>query len=355
MNDDQLRRLLSDAVSDVEPEDRLDQIRASVRPDPKVVPMARSRSWTYAAAGIVATAAVIGVVAYATGAVPGMSNADTNSPTSGRGHHHPGPVSSSPTPTPTSSPSPTHTTPTVPPPQWRAAATYYLGNGPHGPVLFREFSSAPPTTRPLDFAVSALESIPRDPDYRTAWQAGWLVGARMDHGVVDVEVAAPAARPSTMTPRTATEAIQQVIYTVQAAVGSRAHVQFTRSGTPASTVLGVPTARPLKQGLATKVLSLMNITEPTEAVPTNRGPLVVTGVNNGFEASVLVKLERGGKVYLQKAGLASGTGAPDKLFPWKVVLNTSKLAPGQYTLIASNDDPSGQGHPSTDTRTVILK
>ena len=33
-DDDQLRRLLSDAVSDVEPEDRLEELRASVPPEP---------------------------------------------------------------------------------------------------------------------------------------------------------------------------------------------------------------------------------------------------------------------------------------------------------------------------------
>jgi len=44
MNDDRLRRLLSDAVSDVEPNDRLDEIRASVRSDQKVVHVTRSRS-----------------------------------------------------------------------------------------------------------------------------------------------------------------------------------------------------------------------------------------------------------------------------------------------------------------------
>ena len=38
-DDDQLRRLLSDAVSDIEPRDRLAEIRASVHPDPQVVPM----------------------------------------------------------------------------------------------------------------------------------------------------------------------------------------------------------------------------------------------------------------------------------------------------------------------------
>src|SRR5262245_14632465 len=68
MSDDNgMRQLLSDAVADVDPSDRLAEIRASVRPDPKVVPMSHhGRSWRYAMAGIVATAAVIGVVAYLT-------------------------------------------------------------------------------------------------------------------------------------------------------------------------------------------------------------------------------------------------------------------------------------------------
>src|SRR5262245_33237891 len=64
MSDDpQLRQLLSDAVSDIEPHDRIARIRASVRPDPSV-PTSHARSWRYAVAGIAATAAVIGVVAY---------------------------------------------------------------------------------------------------------------------------------------------------------------------------------------------------------------------------------------------------------------------------------------------------
>ena len=42
-----LRRLLSDAVSDIEPRDRLAEIRASVHPDPQVVPMSRPRPWLY--------------------------------------------------------------------------------------------------------------------------------------------------------------------------------------------------------------------------------------------------------------------------------------------------------------------
>src|SRR6185436_2794386 len=62
-DDQQLRQLLSDAVSDVEPTDRIARIRASVRPD-QTVPISHARSWRHALAGIAATAAVIGVVAY---------------------------------------------------------------------------------------------------------------------------------------------------------------------------------------------------------------------------------------------------------------------------------------------------
>ncbi len=99
MNDDELRRLLSDAVSDIEPDDRLDQIRASVHADPQVVPMSRTRPWRYAAVGVAATVAVIGGVAWAAGDLPGRHQADDGTPVG------PGPSSRHTTPdTPVSSP-----------------------------------------------------------------------------------------------------------------------------------------------------------------------------------------------------------------------------------------------------------
>ena len=139
MNDERLRRLLSDAASDVEPDDRLDAIRASVRSDPKVVPMARSRFWTYAG-GIVATASVIGVVAFATGAVPGFDHADDVTPAGQPSiSHTPSVAPSSAAPSSaTTSPSPA-----VSPPATRVAALYYVGEGPQGAVLFREFTPTP--------------------------------------------------------------------------------------------------------------------------------------------------------------------------------------------------------------------
>jgi hypothetical protein len=84
--------------------------------------------------------------------------------------------------------------------------------------------------------------------------------------------------------------------------------------------------------------------------------LTVSGANNAFEASVVVYLLRDGsdKHLLVTPTMATGYQA-DRLFPWTVRLDLSKVAPGQYTLVASSDDPSGQGHPETDTRTIIVK
>jgi len=349
MSDDhQIRQILSDAVSDVEPGDRIAEIRASVRPDPTVVPMSH-HPWRYAVAGIAATAAVIGVVAYISSVAGDDSTVLGPSAQGGSGPRH----QTTAIATDTALPSPSGDGTDAPS---RAAAVYYLGDGPRGTVLYREFSRVPPDTKPLETAVSGLMAAPLDPDYRTAWKAGWLQTASATGGLVQVEVgSAPTRRPSTMSARDASEAVQQVVYTVQAALQRRDPVQFTRNGLPVTSVLGVPTTVPVAQGLATKVLSLMNVTDPADGTHVDRGRLVVTGVNNGFEATVSIRLERHGTTYAEKAGIAAGAYDLDRLFPWRVTLNTSRLAPGRYLLVASNDDPTGRGRPDTDTRTVFLK
>jgi hypothetical protein len=352
MNDERLRRLLADAVSDVEPDERLDSIRASVRPDPKVVPMARSRFWTYAG-GIVATAAVIGVVAFATGAVPGFDQADDVTPAGQPGPSQrpsTGPSSAAPS-SATTSPSTSATGAAA----TRVAAVYYVGDGPQGAVLFREFTSRPEATKPLDAAVKGLMTDPADGDYRTSWAPGSLTGARLRDGVIEVTVgrAAPAARPTSLGPREASETVQQAIYTLQAAVQSRAKVQFLRNGGPAARVFGVDTSHPLAQGNVLTTLSLVNISDPAEGAVLARGPLVVDGVNNSFEGNVVVELRQGQDVVRKKAGI--GGFGPDRLYPWRVTLDTTKLPPGDYTLVATTDDASGRGRVFSDSKVVHLR
>jgi hypothetical protein len=349
MNDDQLRRLFSDAVSDVEPDDRLDQIRASVHPDPQVVAMSRTRPWRYAALGVAATVAVIGGVAWATGSLPGGNQADNGTPVGpGPSSHH----STSPVTPPTS----TATSPLTTPAGTAAYPVYYVGQNPSGrPVLFREFHSGPAATTTTDLALSGLVTTPLDPDYHTDWPAGSLASARWDGTVIDVVLgrSAPHVRPASMSSREAEMALQQVVYTAQAAVQKRSPVQFlSRHGKPVGHVFGLPTSTPLTQGQVLKTLSLVNISNPNERAQVS-GQLKVTGVNNAFEGTSVVYLERDGKKYLVTPVI--GGFGPDQLYPWTASLAVSTLQPGEYTLVARNDDPSGHGHPPVDTRTVIVK
>jgi hypothetical protein len=345
MNDDQLRRLLNDAVSDVEPDDRLEELRASVRPGARVVHHLHARPW-YAAAAIVA--AVICLVAYITNVASNKS--------SGPGFATPG-GSTGPTiiATDTSQPSPTTASGTPA----GDVLIYSLGDGPKGDVLYPE--AVPAGGDPLHTAISALMAGPRDPDYRSAWGPGSILTAQLRHGVVEIELGAMRAhRPRSMSARTADEIVQQAIWTFHAASGRHdTQVQFLRHGKPAASVLGVAADHPLQPGHVLDVLSLMSISSPVEGQEITRGRFVVTGTNNGPESNVILELRRspGGQVVLREHGSALGSGG-DRLYGWSVPIDTSDLSPGTYTVVASNDDLSGGGEgfgPATDTRTIILE
>jgi hypothetical protein len=150
-------------------------------------------------------------------------------------------------------------------------------------------------------------------------------------------------------------AVEQLIYTAQAAMQTRAPVQFLLGENPVDQVFGVPTSEPLVQGDVLKVMSLMNITTPEEG-STASGKFEATGVNNGFEGSVACYL-RDGKRELW-SGFGIGGFGPDKLFPWKLEVDTAGIAPGTYTFFCSDDDPSGgaEGNgPFTDDKTIVIE
>jgi hypothetical protein len=373
-DDDQLRRLLSDAVSDIEPRDRLAEIRASVHPDPQVVPMSRPRPWLYALSGAVASAAVIGVIAYTTTA---LSGPDDGSNGLGAGPAHTRHTSAAVSTATATDPATPPSSPTTSPPQTttgaQAYAVYYVGANAAGrPVLYREWHRGPrlPAADPsgkggdvLTEAVQdALASLPLDPDYRTPWHAlatldhasyettgadGTLQIALKDTGIAD--------RPTSMSPAEAKAAVQQLVYTAQAAVGKRAPVVFTVGRKPPGahpTLLGIDISRPIGNAPILRTLSLVNISSPNEGDKVS-GKLTVTGTNNSFEGSSVIYLERHGRKYLLTPTIG-GQGL-HKLFPWTVTLDLTKVQPGEYTLVAENDDPSGQGHPDTDTRTLEVK
>jgi hypothetical protein len=317
---------------------------------------------------------VIGVIAFAAGAVPGFDQADDTSPAGQPGtSHSPQATASSPA---ASSAAPSSAAPSSSPssspgsPSSRTYAVYYVGSDPRDrPVLFREFhrlpaqASAAPTgdTSILSTAVrDAIAASALDPDYVSPW-AGLVTLDRTSYdsaaGLLQVTLkdGAPAQRPATMSAAEARAAIQQLVYTAQAAVGKRVPVTFT-IGRDASvahpTLLGVDVSSPVPAGKVLDTLSLVNISDPNQGQVVS-GRLKVTGVNNAFEGTVVVYLERNGKQHLVRPTIGGMGG--NRMWPWTVTLDLDQVRPGTYTLVARNDDPSGQGKAPVDTRVIQVR
>ncbi len=144
--DDRLSELLRDAVADVEPSDRLGELRARTSAP-------SSRRWWIAAGGsALATAAAITAIALVV---------NSPSPTA-----QPGPSN-------TPSGSVAEETPAPPTGDQKAVAAYFVGDTPRGPRLYREFQQVVDPSPGLA-GLELLESGPVDPDY-TRPVAGGLV------------------------------------------------------------------------------------------------------------------------------------------------------------------------------------
>jgi hypothetical protein len=330
MNDETLARLVADAVADVEPADRLDDIRART-----TATASTSRRHLFIAGGsVLAAAAAVVAIALVTVALnqPSAEAPPTDDPTR---------IIDSATPSA------------------HAVAVYYVGDTGRGLRLFREFRNE---TGPADLgeALDLLSEAPLDPDYRTLWPAGAFATGEVEvRGDVIHVVIADAAlhdRPASMTEDEAALALEQVIFTVQAAVGERLGVQFRLGDNPIDTVLGQPTSEPVSTADPLDVLSLMSITYPTEGAVVS-GSFVAEGLNNGNEAAMNWVIEQDGEDVL--SGFATAEGwMGSRLFPWRTdPIDVSGLAPGTYVFVAFNPDMSdGEGFPpDTDTRSITVE
>jgi Immunoglobulin-like domain of bacterial spore germination/Sporulation and spore germination len=316
---DDLTTLLHDAVDDLEPTDRLGAIREQTRKP--------SRTRWYAVGGaVLATAAVVtGIgIAIRPSADPG-----------------PGPFTQ-----PTSVDTPTAGA--------RAVPVYYLGATSHGVRLYREFHQQAFSSE-LDAAVHELGSTPEDPDYTTYWRPGTLHNAVIRDGVIRVEVASTAHdRPADLSAKEAELSVQQVVYTLQAAVGQRLPVQFVVGENTVDQVLGVPTSEPLTNAAELKTLALVSISDPEEGRVV-QGSFRASGRAASFEGVVPWELHDSGGAIVRQ-GFAQGEMA-DHLTPWETRIDVSGLAPGSYTFFAMTDNASGDEGPGVylDTRTVIVR
>ena len=222
----------------------------------------------------------------------------------------------------------------------RTVAVYYVGDTERaGPRLYREFQRG--SGEALAAGIDALTGAPLDGDYRTMWQGSQITDASYDGDVISVVVdPAVRTRPGSMSKAEARAAVEQVIYTLQAAVQERAPVQFRTADNPIDQVFGVPTSEPLANGPMLDVLSHLNLTSPEQGTVVDDGTLEITGVGNSFEANVGWEIRRGDEVVMD--GFATMTGWMEpKLFPFETTADVSDLPPGDYTLWATTDDPTG--------------
>jgi len=353
-NDD-LGRLLNDAVSDIEPRSGIQAIRS--RTSAKESVMTTTRNWIFGAFGAaVATAAVIGGVVLATNNDPAADDPPISTTPSNDVTNLP-----SEDPTDDSTDAPTDPATTEPPASGSAVPVYYVGDTPQGPRLYREFQtgSGDKATAAANLAVSGT---PLDPDYRSPWPEGTSVDSVSSNGdfiTVDVE-GDVHDRPSGMSQEDAALAIEQVIFTVQGAVGQgRLPVQFMLNGSRTDQVLGQPASEPLANGPVLATLAHVNITTPAEGEVVNRDTMEVSGVANSFEANVVIRLQRyeGTHIALEDFITAEGC-CEEKLFPFSKSVDISNVEPGKYILMASTDDPSGgqEGFgPHTDSKIITIK
>jgi spore germination protein GerM len=160
----------------------------------------------------------------------------------------------------------------------RAVPLYYVTDTPAGPRLAREFRRVPVDTDPGTAAVTALFAAPTGavPDHRNTWPAGSALAAPVTHvdGVVTVAL---TARAVDTTPVDPILAVQQLVYTVTGALGTRDPVQVLVAGSrsPACGATGSTPPGPWR-GRSPRDPVLVGIDDPADGASV-RSPVRISG------------------------------------------------------------------------------
>jgi hypothetical protein len=233
-----------------------------------------------------------------------------------------------------------------------AVPLYFVGDTPQGPRLFREFQQVE-ADNPVDEALAILAAgAAHDPDYRSLLPEGTPTVVQGDSSqAIGVNVPVEwAQRPGDMSAKEAALAVQQIVFTVQGAMQSRAPVEFYSDGLTPMFGMDKSTFDADQDALA-----FVNVTEPEEGSIVG-DTFTASGVANSFEATVPWEIrDQSGKKVLD--GFSTAEGWMDKLYPWQAPVDVSSLPPGTYSFVAMTDDPSdGEGGgPTEDSKTIIIQ
>ena len=330
-DDDRLRTLFDDAVSDVEPRGGLDRIQA------RTATPAR-RPWVWGAGGaVLATAATVAAVAMLTSG-PGTTDAGPG----------PAPASQPSKPAQTSATEPPGGTPVT-------VSVYFVGDTARGARLFKETHQVAMDDPRLAAAALAVTGAADDPNYRSPWPQGTRATAVEAGGEAPatVTLSGPALtdRPAGMSEADATLAVQQLVWTVQSALGAPVPVHVTVDGAPVRTVLGVPVANGATAQPADDVQSPVQIDSPADGATVDR-TFTVSGRAAAFEANVQWELMQGDTA-VEKGFTTAAECCTLSPFSFEV----TAPGPGDYTLVVHDEDASGgEGSgPVKDTKRVTVR
>jgi hypothetical protein len=232
----------------------------------------------------------------------------------------------------------------------RALPVYYIADTPAGARLYREFHQVS-TADPATDAVREMlgDSAGHDPDYRTYWPPTTTLRGPVTNadGVTTVDLAGVggAQVDGDRAPLT----IQQLVFTVQAALQSVDPVRILVDGERVDDLWGVPTDAPVRRGNTLELRSLVQIDEPADGATV--GPEVaVAGEAAVFEATVVWEVVRDGRV------VQSGTTMTAEAYTFSPYRFAVRLDSGEYTVRVREDDPSdGEGRPVlTDDKTITV-
>ncbi|HVL85356.1 MAG TPA: Gmad2 immunoglobulin-like domain-containing protein [Pseudonocardia sp.] len=253
-------------------------------------------------------------------------------------------------------PAPPTTGPASPAPaagEQRSLPVYYVADTPNGLRLHREFRSVT-TTDPASDALRAMLAAPTgtDPDYRNLWPAGTTLAApvAVGNGVITVDLTEQALDGSGLGTPAGEAAVNQLLFTVQAALQSSDPVRILVEGEPVDELWGaVSTADPIPRPDQYAVRSLVQIDSPAHGATVGT-EVQVTGEAAAFEATVPWEVLRDGEVVRSGFAMAA-EGQRFSRFTFTVTLE-----PGDYVVRVTEDDPSGgEGRPPfTDDKAITV-
>jgi len=233
---------------------------------------------------------------------------------------------------------------------------YFVGDTPHGKLLFREFRKVEGDNPALDALALMTAGDALDPDYGTLYPGGSF--ASVEIGADKITVGLPdeswTTAPDGMSEDEARLATQQMVYTVQGVAQDRLPVSIELDGEPAD-LFGL--AGEVSNDPELDVRALVNVTTPEEGA-TVSGTFTASGASSSFEATTPWQIRKGGADgEVVKDGFATSEGWQDKLYPWESEVDVSDLPAGDYTFVAMTDDPSGGegGGPTVDTKSITIK